>query len=169
MNKLVAMVIAAELFRDEEYLVPKELLEKSGHKVLTVSTTLDYAQGKLGAKVKPDCLLRDLSVARADALVFVGGGGSSQYFNDLSAHRLARDFYKQGKVVGAICIAPVILANAGLLRGKKATVFPDGAADLLKGGAIYTGEPVVTDGLIITGNGPTAAAAFGEELARLLG
>ena len=169
MAKSVAMVIAEKMFRDEEYQIPKEILEKAGVKVVTICTTLTEASGKLGMKVKPELLLGKTDVSQFDALIFVGGGGSSQYFKDSVAHGLAKEFVGRGKIIGAICIAPVILANSGLLKGKKATVFPDGQADLENNGAIYTGNPVEVDGLLITGNGPEAASEFGEKLLGMLG
>jgi protease I len=166
--KTVILVIAEQMFRDEEYQYPKIILEKAGIKVITVSTTLGEAVGKLGLKVKPDRLLAQLTVSQADALLFIGGGGSSQYFDDQTAHRLAREYAREGKIIGAICIAPVILARAGLLSGKHATVFPDGQVDLEQNGAFYTGNSVEVDGLIITGNGPAAAEEFGRKLVELL-
>lgn len=172
--KLAALVIAEEMFRDEEYETPKEILEEKGIRVLTASTTTVKAFGKLGMVVKPDILVKDLKDQPLDALIFVGGGGSSQYFNDPIAHELAKQFDQPGKVVGAICIAPVILANAGLLKGRKATVFPDGKDALKAGGATYTGSQVEVDrsqpgqATVITGCGPEAAAVFGEALAELL-
>ncbi|NLY76022.1 MAG: DJ-1/PfpI family protein [Firmicutes bacterium] len=168
MGKTVALIIAERNFRDEEYQKPKEILEKAGIIVLTASTSLGTAVGKLGMTAKPDLLIGDLENQDLAALIFVGGGGSSQYFEDQTAHRLVRRFYEQGKIVGAICIAPVILANAGLLKGKRATVFPDGKADLEKNGAVYTGKPVEVDGTIITGAGPEAAVAFGEGIVEML-
>lgn len=168
MEKIVALVIAERTFRDEEYQIPKEILEKKGFKVLTVSTKLEKAIGKLGMTVKPDIVISDLINRSLDALIFIGGGGSSQYFKDSLAHQLARHFYDGGKIVGAICIAPVILANAGILKGKKATVFPDCVPDLKANGAIYTGNMVEVDGKIITGAGPEAAEAFGNRLVEML-
>ncbi len=168
MVKAVALIIAERAFRDEEYQVPKEILEKAGFKVLTASTSLEKAVGKLGMTARPDVLVKDLIDRELAALVFVGGGGSSQYFNDAAVHELARHFYNQGKVIGAICIAPVILANAGILKGKRATVFPDGRSDLETKGAIYTGNQVEVDGHLITGCGPEASRAFGEKLVELL-
>lgn len=167
--KTVALVIAEKVFRDEEYQVPKEILQAAGVQVLTVSTTLKEAHGKLGMKVKPDKLLTDLSATDLDALIFVGGGGAEQYFNDKTAHELVNDVAGQGKIVGAICIAPVILANAHLLQGRTATVFPDGATILKEQGAKYTGASVEVDNNIITGNGPAASEEFAKALVSLLG
>lgn len=166
--KTVVLVIAEKDFRDEEYQIPKDILTNLGFNVITASTTTDQAQGKLGLKVKPDVLLSQVSVNDLDALIYIGGGGSSQYFDDPLAHNLAKTVLAHQKIVGAICIAPVILSNAGLLKNKKATVFPDGAETLKEQGAHYTGNTVEVDGKIITGNGPEAAKQFGEQLVKLL-
>lgn len=166
--KKVALVIAEQQFRDEEYQVPRDLLQEAGFEVLTVSTTTDTAVGKLGMKVNPDTLIQDLRPEELDALVFIGGGGSEQYFTDPVAHELAKAMVEQDKVLGAICIAPVILANAKVLEGKNATVFPDGADVLKQNGANYIDVNVIVDGKIITGNGPEAAEDFGRALVKLL-
>lgn len=166
--KTAVFVIAEKIFRDEEYDVPKKVLTDSGIKVVTASTTTDEAIGKLGMKVRPDILVKDIDVDELDALVFIGGGGAEQYFDDPLAHKLAQESLQKGKIVGAICIAPVILANAGILKDKKATVFPDGKDALDKGGANYTGAPVETDGNIVTASGPAAASEFGETLVKLI-
>jgi protease I len=114
-------------------------------------------------KVKPDVLISDERIDY-DAIVFVGGGGASEYFHSPVAHALARNFYSHGKVTSAICIAPAILANAGLLKEKKATSFPSSEETLKSRGAVFTMDDVVVDGKIITGVGPEAAKRFGEKL-----
>jgi protease I len=92
--------------------------------------------------------------------------GSQVYFEHPEAHDLAWEMYADGKVVSAICAAPVILAKAGLLKDKKATVYPDHEYTLKQYGAIYTGEAVTVDGNIITGNGPESSRAFGQAVAK---
>ena len=167
-GKKVAMVIAHQRFRDEEYLRPKEILEEEGASVTTISSKKDIAIGMLGAKVKPDLILNDLKVKEYDALIFVGGGGAEEYWTNQKAHSLAIEAVQRKKVLGAICIAPVILANAGLLYGKKATVY-ESEVDKIKGrGAIYNGLPVERDGNIITANGPDAADQFGKAILEAL-
>lgn len=168
MKKRAVLVIAEKDFRDEEYLHPKRILEEAGVEVATASTTTNQVSGKLGAQVNPDLLVSQIQPEEFDCLVFVGGGGSEQYFDDLAVHALAKDFLEKGKVLAAICIAPVVLARAGLLSGKRATVYIDGAEELKKSGAVYTGKAVETDGRVITGNGPQAARDFGRELVRVL-
>jgi protease I len=123
----------------------------------------------LGAQVQPTLLLANVQAADYDAVVFIGGTGAQQYFHDPVAHALAQETAKQGKLVAAICIAPATLANAGLLKGKKATCWKSEAETLKKGGATYTGQPVEADGKIITGSGPQAAKEFGLALAKALG
>lgn len=168
LGKRVVMIIAHNGFRDEELTEPKEILEGEGAEVVVASSSLDEAHGMKGTVVKPDILLEDIDVSKFDAVIFVGGVGASEYWNDPKAHQIAREALNSGKVVAAICIAPVTLANAGILKGKRATVFPSEREKLKEAGAIYTGQDVEEDGMIITGNGPSAAEKFGRAIAEKL-
>lgn len=168
LNKKVAMIIASKDFRDEEYLKPKEILSKAGAEIVTVCSSLKESIGMFGAKVKPDILLSDLKVENFDAIIFVGGMGSSEYWDNKTAHKIAQEAVSQNKILAAICIAPQTLANAGILKGKKATAFPSIKAQLTQKQAIYSGKPVEVDGNIITGAGPEAAAEFGETIKQKL-
>ena len=166
--KKVLMVVAPSNFRDPEYYEPKKVLEDSGIKVLTSSTS-KTAKGAEGGVVKTDILLKDANASDYNAVVFIGGPGSYQLHDDKKAHELTRDTVSAGKVLGAICAAGGIIAKAGVLNGKKATCF-SGVADILKaGGAIYTADCVTTDGNIVTADGPKSAKAFGEALVKALG
>jgi protease I len=167
-KKKIIMVIASKNFRDEELLEPKVVLTQQGALVKVASTITDTVQGMLGAKVKPDMLVKDIKPVDWDAIILVGGSGASQYWNDSSVHSLVKEFQKLGKIVGAICIAPVTLANAGILSGKKATVYESETKKLKDKGANYTGKNVERDGKIITANGPKAAKEFGETIAKAL-
>ena len=166
--KKAVMIIAHDNFRDEEFLEPAEILEKNGIEVKVASSKLGPAKGKLGAMVKPDMLLKEVNVKDFDAVVFIGGNGASEYWDDPIAHNLAQEAYNSGKVVAAICIAPVTLARAGVLKGKKATVWSSEGEQLKQLGADYTGNPVERDGKIITAAGPFAAKDFGEEIVKAL-
>ncbi|MFA6383759.1 MAG: DJ-1/PfpI family protein [Candidatus Omnitrophota bacterium] len=166
--KRALMIIAPLNFRDEEFFETKKILEKAGIQVTVASSTSGIARGKQGASVKPDITLKSVSVPGYDAFVFVGGSGADVYLDDPDAHRIAREARSLGSLLAAICVAPAILARAGVLKGVKATVFPDDSAELTSNGAFYTGRTVEKDGMIITGNGPQASSEFGRAIARAL-
>lgn len=167
-GKKVLMVIAKNRFRDEEYAEPRKMLEGEGAAVTVASSSLDVAEGMLGLKVRPDVLIGNVREADFDGIVFVGGGGAKEYFDSPAAHKLAQGFFHHGKLTSAICIAPATLANAGVLKGMKATSFPSSEAALVKQGAVLTKADVVADGTIVTGVGPEAAKKFGEKLVDVL-
>ena len=159
----VLMVIAPVDFRDEEYFDTRKIIEDAGNEVIVVNSTGQPSKSKFGKIVKPDKSFYDIDSNEYDAIVFVGGAGSSQYFDNKKALELVKEFNEDGKVVAAICIAPSILANAGILSGKKATAFPS-ERNNLNAVCTYTGNPVEVDDKIVTANGPQAAAEFGKKI-----
>lgn len=172
-NKKILMVIAFRDFRDAEYFVPKEIFEKAGIEVKTASNKKGIAIGADGGEVKIDFLVSEVNPADFDAIVFVGGPGCLDNLDNENSYKLAKETVSQNKVLAAICISPVILAKAGVLEGKKATVWSSpldksGINILKENGAIYQGEAVCVDGKIITANGPAAAQKFGEKIIEVL-
>jgi protease I len=171
-GKKAVMVIAFRDFRDAEYFVPKEILEEAGIEVKTASNKLGTAIGADGGDTKVDLLVSQINVSDFDAIIFVGGPGCLDALDNEESYRIAREAVSQNKVLAAICISPVILARAGVLRGKRATVWNDfvkSQAKILKReGAIFEDKPVVVDGKIVTANGPEAAKDFGEAILSLL-
>ncbi|MDR3071595.1 MAG: DJ-1/PfpI family protein [Endomicrobium sp.] len=164
----VVFITAPDGFRDEEYCKPKQVLEKSGVKVITASTKIGELIGRFGFKTTSSLLIENIVPDDFDAIVYVGGGGANIFFDNPHALKLANVFFEKNKPVASICIAGVILANSGILKGKKATVFLDGKESLLKGGAIYTGTSLEIDGNIITANGPEPAEAFGKAILKAI-
>jgi protease I len=162
------MVIAPEVWRDEEYLEPKIVLEDAKVLVKTASVQAGPTYSKAGMRAIAEVVLAEADPEEYEAVVFVGGAGASVFFDDPAAHELARNALDAGKVVAAICIAPSTLARAGLLEGRSATAFESQEDDLVAHGANYTGEPVEVDGRIVTANGPAAATAFGEAILTLM-
>jgi len=172
-NKKIVMIIAFRDFRDEEYFVPRRILEEAGVRVVTVSSKKDTAIGADGGEAEVNLLVEEINVADFDAVIFIGGPGALKYLDNDDSYKLAKETISQNKVLAAVCIAPTILAKAGVLKGKKATVWSS-AVDkssvriLEDNGAEYLSEAVVVDGKIITGNGPGAAKEFGEKIVKLL-
>ncbi len=172
-NKKIAMIIAFRDFQDEEYFVPKNILEIANAEVKTVSTEFGTAIGVQGGEAEIDLPLGGLKISDFDAILFIGGPGALNYLDNEISYKIAQDAVSKKKVLGAICIAPTILAKAGVLSEKKATVWSsildrEPVKVLEKNGAVYQEEPVVVDGNIITANGPEAALEFGEELVEML-
>jgi deglycase len=146
-------------------------MEGRGVAVTVISTRAGTATGMLGARVAVACSVREVDGGSFDVLVLVGGAGAPAHLWDSAPLRaLAQALHAAGKPIGAICLAPPVLARAGLLAGKRATTFPADRAilELKRGGAVYVREAVVQDGNIVTAGGPEAAAAFGATLAGLL-
>ena len=172
-GKKIAMIIAHRDFRDEEYFVPKEILEGAGAEVKTASNQMGRALGADGGEVEIDLLVKDLNPADFDVVVFIGGPGCLGNLDNENSYQVAKETVSQNKILASICISPIILAKAGVLKGKKATVWSSPmdrspVKILEENGAIYQDELVVVDGKIITGNGPGAAKEFGEAIVEVL-
>ncbi len=167
-GKKIVMVIAHENFRDEELLVPKKHLSALGAEVTIASTELTQASGMLGATVTPDMLVKDVNPADYDMVAFIGGSGVQNIWDRKDHHELAKKADSLGKPIAAICLAPAILAKAGILKGKKATVYESAKNHLEAGGANYAGEGVIQDGRIITATGPQYAEQFAKTIEKVL-
>lgn len=132
------------------------------------STRIGECSGSRGGTVYAEVTLVSQRAADYDALVFVGGGGSKLLWQDDDALHLAREAAASARVLAAICLAPVILANAGVLQGRRATVAGTEARTIEAGGATYTGPGVTVDGNIVTANGPRSSTLFGQRIDELL-
>lgn len=167
-GKKVLMVIAAVDFRDEEFFEPYNKLRQCGAAVTVASSVKGAAVSVFGKTVTTDCRVAECQASDYDAIVFIGGPGASEYFEDAGAQALARAAVENGKVLAAICIAPVTLANAGVLKGKEATCFPSMQGQLTAKGARVVKQDVVQDGKLLTATGPKAAPAFAAALVKML-
>lgn len=169
--KKALLIIAKEGFQDHELAGTRDALTAAGFAVELASTTKGSCTGKFGSTEEALFGLDEIHLGDFDRVGFIGGPGAAELAESAVAQHLTRSVLLSGKILGAICIAPTILAKGGVLKGRKATVWDDGEGtqiDLLQRyGAEYVAEPVVTDGKIVTGNGPAAAAAFGAAFAAL--
>ena len=154
-----AIVFLAEGFEEVEALTVVDVLRRGGVEVTTMSITEDpYVDGAHGIEVLADAD-NEYEIDDADMIVLPGGMPGA---SNLRASAVVCDgvlsFVKAGKLVGAICAAPFVLGELGVLNGKKATCYPGFEDKLL--GAVYTATRVQRDGNIITGNGPSSALPF---------
>lgn len=167
-SKKTVAVIAEKNFRDEELLIPKEIFEQKNMPFVIASTTITEAIGKNGTKIKPDMIIDDINIRDFDALLFIGGAGCKQYLDNPVALSLAKEAVTLNKITGAICSAPTILAQAGVLKDKNATVFPADASLLENAGALYTKEALTVDGNIITADCVDSAKIFANKVIETL-
>lgn len=164
----VLMVIAPERFRDEEVTETRAVLAELGHDVELASTRTGRATGVRGATVQVGHRLADTRGDRWDGVVFTGGPGMQALWDDPDAIRVAREAGAHGRVVGAICTGPIVLAGAGLLRGREATVWHRERSRLAAAGAHASPLHVVVDGSVVTADGPRQARRFGVAVAAAL-
>ena len=172
-NKKAVIIVAFRGFRDEEYFVPKDILEKAGVEIKTASNQKGPAIGADGGEVEVDLLVSEINSANFDAIVFIGGPGCLLSLDNENSYKVVKETISQNKILAAICISPAILAKAGVLQGKKATVWSSvmdksAVKTLKENGVIYEDKPVVVDEKIITASGPDAAKEFGEEIIKAL-
>ena len=168
----IAMVIASKDFRDEEYFQTREILEKAGFQVSVFSDKKGVALGKFGGEVEIKKTLEDLDVSNFNCLLFVGGSGAIECLDNPSSYFLINEARNEKKLIAAICIAPLILVHAGILKGKKATVWSsdlDKSAikEFKKQEVEYIPEKSVIDGKIITADGVDAIEEFCEKIINL--
>ena len=168
-GKRILMVLAPKDFRDEEYQYPYNAFVGGGASVTIASTKPGKLRGVGGTEVEATEAASAADPGRFDAVVFVGGPGMVAYLDDAGFVGLAGKARSANRLIGAICVAPAILANAGLLKGVPATAFPDQLELLKASGAQVAGKHVVVAGDTITADGPDAADEFAQALAEALG
>lgn len=162
--KSVLIVIGPQDFRDEEFKEPYDLLTNSGIKVVIASTDTSPAKGMLGTVVKPQMILSQVHPDSFKALIIVGGTGCRVLWDDTLLHKIVQHFEQEQKTIAAICIAPVVLARAGVLKYKKATVYPGVGDEIKPHCAEYTAKDVEISANIITAAGPQAAKEFAKAI-----
>ena len=153
-------VFLADGFEEIEAINPIDVLRRAGLNVQTVSVMEEQiVAGAHGIPVVADKMFADIHLEDAEMLLLPGGLPGA---TNLDAHQGLSDmiieFASEGKALAAICAAPLVFGNRGLLQGKKATCYPSFESYLT--GAEYTAALVEIDGNFITAKGPGAAMDF---------
>lgn len=159
-------VLFAEGFEEVEALAPVDILRRAGLEVVMCGVGGKEIIGSHGIKLTMNMELSELDIEAAECVVLPGGlPGTTNLEASENVQRLIDHCAANGKLIGAICAAPSILAHKGLLSGKTATAYPDFQAELTSGGAILGENYVCKDGNIITARGMGVATQFGLALA----
>jgi protein deglycase len=165
MKKVIVFI--AEGFEQVEALAPVDLLRRAGFEVITAAIgSSKRVKSSHNVIIETDTLIEQLPLEAADMLFLPGGPGTKRYDDQPLVKTFIELHVKQNKFLAAICAAPSVFGKMGLLKGKKATVFP-GYENSLEG-AIFTPKCVVVDGNFITGRGAGCSIAFGLALIECL-
>ena len=169
MKKIIVLV--APGFEEIEFSAPVDILRRLELDVVTAGVLGREVEGAHGVIVRADTTLAEVDLAGADALVLPGGPGSWVMRDTPGVIAKIQEAHAAGKLVAAICAAPLALGKAGILTGKKASAYPDPSVldELKEEGVKVMADQVTVDGNIVTANGPAAALAFGYTLGECLG
>ncbi|MBD3249875.1 hypothetical protein GF336_07550 [Candidatus Woesearchaeota archaeon] len=170
--KKALLIVAQNGYQPVEYVDTKDELEKAGVSVTVASFEKAEAIASDGSKIMVDMGFNDVDVSDYSAVVLIGGPGSEvELRGNEKVKEIVQSADNAHKVIAAICYSPVILAEARLLKDRKAAVWNlDGKQKeiLAAEGATYSEEDVVIDTRIITANGPAATRDFGKAIVKVL-
>jgi len=163
---MVYLILGAG-FEEAEAIVPCDLLRRAGVEVRLAGIGGTDIPGSHGIPVHADCAAEAAELTKADMLILPGGlGGVRSIRGCEPVLRAAREMAQAGKWVAAICAAPTVLAELGLLEGRRATCYPGMEPEMR--GAVMQNAGVVRDGNFITGRAAGSAFAFGLALVEAL-
>lgn len=177
MNKKVLFVLMPEGYQDFEFNEPYELLKSKGYVIDVAGLRPGVAKGKFGGSFTPNVVLTEMTdadFAKYDVLVIPGGPGSVEFLWDNSKlQSTIKFFHTNKKFIASICYAVIAVVKTGLLKGKKATVFPsDEAKDIFRQEDVeFVDQGCVVDknDKMITAQGPKFAKEFGKKIIEILG
>jgi protease I len=159
------LIMATNRFEESELFGPRDILLGKGATVALASLDRDEIMATIhddpGRTITPDLTIAEARAEDYDALLLPGGvGNPDRLRTDAAAVALIRAFDAAGKPIGAICHAPWLLAEADVLRGRRATAWPSIRTDIRNAGATVVDEAAVTDGHLVTSRKPDDVPAF---------
>lgn len=162
------LVLMAPGFEEIELTAPVDILRRLEIPVVTAGVKGRQVEGAHGMTMSAGMLMVDVNPDDYSGIILPGGPASWLLRDTPGVLSLVRAMHKAGKLVAAICAAPIALEAAGVLAGRRVTCYPGVEAEL-KSAAAVVAEPAVTDGQLVTGRGPGAALEFGFALGAALG
>jgi len=152
-------VLLADGFEEVEAMAIVDVLRRAGIDTVTAALHEGPVASARKVRVLPDTTIDTVSADGFDMLVLPGGQPGADNLNaDPRVGRLLREFRDKGRITGAICAAPYVLANAGIIDGRRVTAYPSYRDRL--GSALYEDRTVVEDGDLLTSRGPGTALCF---------
>ena len=163
------LVVLASGFEETEAVAPTDIWRRLGFKVTVVGLDDMQITGAHGIVIETDALLEEVADIDYDAIFLPGGmPGSTNLRDSELVCSIVSKMAAAGKVVSAICAAPMVLSKCGVLAGKMFTMYP-GMRDFLADKDIPSAAGAIRDGNVVTGKGPGAVFDFAYEVAKALG
>lgn len=166
LSNMRILILAADGFETVELFEPRDKLRALGAEVVVASPKREPIQGMKGdiepaEKLDPDLSLDEVDTSDFDALVLPGGTcNPDKLRRETRALEIVREFDEDAKPIAAICHAPWLLVEAGVVAGRQVTSFESIRTDLANAGADVVNEPVVIDRHLITSRCPDDLPAF---------
>ncbi|HZA59524.1 MAG TPA: type 1 glutamine amidotransferase domain-containing protein, partial [Solirubrobacterales bacterium] len=167
--KRIAFLVANEGIEQVELVEPRRAVEAAGAETVLIAPEGGVAQAfnhlDKADQFDVDVTAADASADEYDGLVLPGGVANPDNLRmEPAAVQFVRTFFEAGKPVGAICHAPWILIEAGVIDGRKVTSFPSLRTDIRNAGGEWVDEQVVTDSGLVTSRKPDDIPAFNSKL-----
>lgn len=162
------LIILAEGFEEIEALTVVDVMRRADVVCDICTLSDEYVNGAHDIVVKADLAIEDVNPKEYDAIILPGGMPGSRYLKESnSVLELIKTFNNSKKVIAAICAAPIVLEEAGILKNKVVTSYPNSLKD--DGDHNYVEEIVACDDNIITSRGPATSLAFAYAILEKLG
>ena len=163
----VAIILAPDKFNETELSETRKLISDNQINIVTVSAS-KIAKGMSGLSMEVDLLIEELNLNEVEALIFIGGPGCREYVENYQLHTIIQLALEKGKIIAAICLAPLLLKKAGILDNRKFTAHVSVKSEMVKNSQGFTEQNVVVDENIVTANGPESVKEFTKEIINLL-
>jgi len=157
----------ADGFEEIEAITCVDVLSRADINVITASLKENVVRGAHRIEIVTDLFIDNINTSELDGIVLPGGmPGSINLQNSNEIIKIVKELYQNNKLIAAICAAPLVLEEAGIITNRNITCYP-GIEEELKS-ANYLEDRVVVDGNIITGKGPGAALEFAVKVVEYL-
>ena len=146
-----ALILTGNFVQDHEFIYPYYRVQEDGYEVDVAVRDKKQVNGIIGAKIIPTKDIPELKVEDYDLLILPGGAKAMEYMRqDIEIIKFISDFNSSGKTIASICHAAQLLISSKIVKGRKISGYYSIKDDINNAGAVYTDEPAVVDGNIVT-------------------
>ena len=146
-----ALILTGNFVQDHEFIYPYYRVQEDGYEVDVAVRDKKQVNGIIGAKVSPTKDITELKVEDYNLLILPGGAKAMEYMRqDMDIIKFISDFNSSGKTIASICHAAQLLISSKIVKGRKISGYYSIKDDINNAGAVYTDEPAVVDGNIVT-------------------